>query len=134
MSFVLDASVALAWVFEDETSPAADAIRQRLKSEAAVVPWIWHIELVNALLIAERRGRITTETVDQQLAWINRLAIEVDVARPNVEQLCRLCRTHQRTAYDAMYLELALRQNISLATLDTGLKQACREAGVTVIG
>lgn len=133
MSFVLDASVALAWIFEDEVSPRADVIRKRLETEIARVPWIWPVELINALMVAERRHRITAEKVNQQLEWIGYLAIEIDSLRPSNTHLCELCRRHQRTAYDALYLDLAMREKLPVATLDNGLIQACVEANVPVV-
>jgi len=133
LSFVLDASVALSWVFEDEVSTYAEAVLQRLRDERAIVPWIWPIEVINALVMAERRDRLTQVQVDGQAEVIRSLPIDVDSRRPADARLIELCRQHQRTAYDALYLDLSMREGLPIATLDGGLRQACIEAGVELV-
>lgn len=129
---MLDASVALAWFFEDEFDDYARGVRAALKAQQAVAPWLWPVEITNALAIAERRGRIDAAKVDAALRLLAALPVAVDAAIPSPPHLLALCRKHRRTAYDALYLDLALRNRLSLATLDGGMRQACIEAGITL--
>lgn len=132
MSFVLDASVALAWFFEDEFNNYAQGVRAALKMQRAVVPWLWPVETTNALAIAERRGRIGAAKVDTALRLLAALPVVVDTVVPSPPHLLALCRKYRRTAYDALYLDLALRDRLPLATLDDGMHQASLEAGVVI--
>lgn len=135
MSFVIDASVALAWCFGDEVSPVADAALDRLTNEEALVPSIWPLEVANGLRTAERRGRLDLA----DLARIRELlislpiqveAIDLDVALGEVSELARNLNL---TAYDAAYLALAARRGLVLATTDESLKRACITAGVKLV-
>ena len=131
-SFVLDASVTMAWILDDEKSPEADAALARLPYGGAIVPYFWHIEIRNALLLAERRNRIVRDVAMQ---WLDKLAaqpIETDTAL-DLKAAYNLAQAHQLTFYDAVYLELALRRNAMLATLDRALGRAAGSAGVTVL-
>ncbi len=134
-AFVLDCSVAVAWCFEDEASAATDALLDRLRVEGALVPTIWHLEFVNVLLQAERRGRIAMTSVTSQLALFARLPIVVDPEAPALAgaAILALARTHRLTSYDAAYLELAMRQTVPLATKDRTLVQAAATVGVAVL-
>jgi predicted nucleic acid-binding protein len=132
--FVLDASVTLAWCFEDEASPYAEAVLEKLAPGAAVVPSIWPLEVANALLVAERRKRLTRAKVTRFLQVLRSLPIVVDSeggARA-LDTVLDLARAHGLSVYDAGYLELALRDGLPLATLDERLKRAARQAGVEV--
>ena len=130
MSFVLDASVPLAWFFEDEFNDYAGRVRSALAAERVVAPWLWPVEVANALAMAERRGRMEAAKVDRALKLLEKLPVEVQTVRADPARLLELCRRHQRTAYDALYLDLALRERCAVATLDGGMRQACIEAGV----
>jgi predicted nucleic acid-binding protein len=133
--FVLDASVALAWCFEDETSPEADKVLDALTSMEAVVPSIWPIEVANALLAGERRGRIAPATVSRQLTLLGQLPIQADDAglAGDIDGLVSLARSAGLSAYDAVYLSLAQRKGIPLATLDSALSQAARRSGIELL-
>lgn len=126
MSFVLDSSVVLAWLLPDETNEAADRLADRLEQEFAVVPAIWALEIVNALLMAQRRGRIRDDELDRFISAVLALPIEVDreSVGPGMSAILALARKLGLTAYDAAYLELAQRQGLPLATLDGKLRQA----------
>jgi len=135
VSFVIDASVALAWCFADEVSPVADSALERLKNEEALVPAIWPLEVANGVRTAERRGRLDLA----DLARIRELlislpiqieAIDLDMALGEVTDLARNLNL---TAYDAAYLALAARRGLVLATIDEGLKKACITAGVKLV-
>lgn len=130
--FVLDCSVTLAWFFEDETDPYADAVRDALAREAAVVPALWRLEVANAPLMGERRKRTTEAKVQRFLTLLQALPITMDdeaMVRAWSDVL-GLARTHELTTYDAAYLEVAQRRGLSLASLDEELKAAAAKAGV----
>ena len=133
--FVLDASIALAWCFEDESRASADRILDMLKDAGAVVPAIWPLEIGNALLSGERRGRIDLAGTARFLALLKSLPIRVD-DRPAtifIEPLITLARARKLSVYDAGYLELAMREGIALATLDGLLKRAAVALGVRLL-
>lgn len=132
---VVDASVTLAWFLRDEGDERADGALRRLESEAAVVPSLWALEVANALVVAERRGRASEAETGRILSLIDGLPIEEDPAPREVTQraIVELARRHDLSAYDAAYLELALRRGASLASLDESLRSAARRAGVTVL-
>ena len=133
---VLDASVALAWCFEDETTPATQKVLQILAVEVASVPAIWPIEVANVLAIAERRGRITPAESAEFIGRLEGLAIEVDAGTLSraFTRILDLAREERLTAYDAAYLELAMRLGVPLATKDGPLSAVAMRLGVTVLG
>lgn len=132
---VIDPSVALAWLLEDETTPEAIAIRQELQNSAeAWIPSHWWLEMANALLMAERRKRISSAGVTQALAMIEALPFEEDdeTAEQIPARTLTLARTHELTIYDAAYLELAQRRGARLASFDAKLIKAALKEGVKV--
>ena len=133
---VLDVSVALTWCFEDEMTPERIAFLDRLKDAAIIVPPLWHVELANALIQGQRRGRIDQSAIGEFDALIRQLDIRTDHGRERdgLLALIDLARLHGLTADDAVYLELALRLAVPLATHDLALQRAARLAGVEVIG
>ena len=133
--FVLDCSVAVAWFFEDEFSEYSERVRQALlnKGVVAVTPSIWPAEVSNVLFQAERRKRINAEQVNQAVRVLSQLPIDVDyLPLGSMGHVLRLCRTHTLTSYDALYLELALRGNMPLASEDKKLRASAVAAGVEV--
>jgi predicted nucleic acid-binding protein len=134
--FVLDASIALTWCFEDEATPATRDVLQRLAVEVASVPAIWPIEVVNVLALAERRRRITPAESSEFLGRLEGLAIKMDdtSAARAFTRVLDLARGERLTAYDASYLELAMRLGVPLATKDGSLGAAARRLGVVVLG
>ena len=135
MTLVVDASVALTWCFEDERSPNTDDIGQRVASEGAIVPALFHLELGNALLMAVRRRRISFDGLSQILGLIAALPIAADDQTANQawRNTLLLARDEQLTVYDASYLELALRFEIPLATIDRDLAGAARRRRISVL-
>jgi len=136
-AFVIDASATLPWCFADEATEATNALLTRLgRSDEAVVPAHWPVEVANALLIAVRRTRISPEDVHQFLKELEVLPIRVDTTTKSLvrAKLFPLAEQHNLTVYDAAYPELALRQGLPLATLDDDLLNAAHAAGVPVIG
>lgn len=133
---VLDASVAVAWCFPDESTPFTEGVLDLLASGTeAITAAIWPFEVANALLMGERRKRISVAQVTTVLLRISALPITVDPIRPDVVfgQILSVARQEQLTEYDAAYLELALRQGLPLATLDNGLRRAARNAGIALV-
>jgi predicted nucleic acid-binding protein len=132
--FVLDASIALAWCFDNEASPVAAHLLDRLETEFAIVPAIWPIELANVLANAERRGRIVSSGIAEFLALIAPLDIQVDAETParGLKEILTLARSEALSGYDAAYLELAMRLGVPLATRDVRLASAARRVGVEV--
>jgi predicted nucleic acid-binding protein len=133
-AFVLDGSVALAWCFSDESDPYADAIARRFPDIEAAVPAIWHLEVANALFVGERRGRCDQADTVKWTAYLTSLPITVDDQNGprTFSGVLPLARAHNLSAYDAAYLELALRRGLPLATLDKRLKAAAASAGVAL--
>jgi len=134
-AFVLDASVALAWVVDNPVPPYAAKISELMASgKKAVVPSLWALEMANGLLMAERRGKLTAAEVDhglRQLEVVVAGGIEIDTAGVStIREAFIPAYAHQLTAYDAVYLELARRQGLPLATLDKSLRAAAVKAGI----
>ena len=130
--FVLDASVALAWFLDDEQAPQADNVRTRLIRERAYVPQLWHLEVRNSLIIAERRGRLSATRINECLEAIKRLPIQTD-SEAVLDTVVSLARMHNLSVYDAVYLELAKRRDAALASLDGALLRAAAEEGVELV-
>jgi predicted nucleic acid-binding protein len=135
VSFVLDNSVALAWCFEDEQTAAIMALLDRLTETGAVVPQLWPIEALNGLLTAERRGRIDSAVQRRLAGFLQELPITIDdeTATRVWAATALLAAQHRLTAYDATYLELALRLRLPLATSDKPLIAAAQNAGVPLL-
>lgn len=133
--FVVDASVAMAWCFEDESTPFTEAVLERLTTDRARAASIWPYEVANVLLGAERRGRINQSQAMRFLELLRALPITVDDDGTNRAwtDTLALGRAHRLTAYDAAYLELAARNDLPLATQGDQLLRACRDVGVVVI-
>jgi predicted nucleic acid-binding protein len=135
--FVLDASVALAWFLDRPTAPFADHVRQLLlRGDRAVVPALWQLEVANGFIVAERRGVHTpSDTVEalRNLDIVIAQAIENCREDVSMRRALQTAREFRLTAYDAAYLETALRQDLPLATLDRQLVAAASKAGVEVV-
>ena len=130
--FVIDASVASAWILDDESDPFADEVYEIVQANDGFVPQHWHFEIRNTLLMAERRGRITSDTIGMRLNRLGQLLIRTDLS-PDLDATISLAQTHRLTFYDALYLELALRRNIPLATLDNALALASNHEGLPAL-
>ncbi len=126
----------MAWCFLDEATPATVDLLKRAGNASIVVPAWWYIELTNVLVIAERNRRIDAAKVAQFIALIENLRVDVDTEAPqrSFSHLLPLCRTYHLTSYDAMYLDLAVRRHLPLATLDEPLRKAAKKAGVKLLG
>jgi predicted nucleic acid-binding protein len=135
-AFIIDCSITMTWCFGDEATPASSAILDRLEREAVLVPAHWYLEVTNVLAMAEKRKRISAAKSQEFLALLTTLEIDVDEepARHAFLKLLPLCRTHRLTSYDAAYLELAIRRQLPLASLDDELCASARMLGVSVLG
>ena len=122
----------MAWLFDDEDeSPSLRAL-VRLEGDGGVVPQLWHLETRNALLAAERRGRLSSRQVAQGLHALKRLPVRTD-NDPDLQSAFDLARKHGLSMYDTMYLELAKREGAELATLDKVLGRAAVAEDVALI-
>jgi predicted nucleic acid-binding protein len=136
VSFVVDTSVALAWCFEDERTPAATALLHRVGETGATAPQHWPLEALNGLLMAERRKRIDAPRRHKLARFLRELPITLDPETTTQVWTAtqRLAERFRLTLYDAVYLELAQRSNLPLATLDQDLRAAGAALGVTLLG
>lgn len=139
MSFVLDASVALLWLVP-ETNPAgvdyASATLKALKESQAIVPSLLTLEVANVVAKVEFKGLVAEADSQRFLALLGRLNIVTDqaTAAHALGDTLNLARRYKLSAYDAAYLELALRKGLPLATLDANLAKAATTAGVPIFG
>jgi predicted nucleic acid-binding protein len=135
-AIVVDASVTLAWCFADELTPLALKVLERLKAgDEALVPSFWSVEVLNSLLVGEKRGRISPEQTRAFLSDLEALTPRFDYA--SVEQVNgpvqRLCRDHGLTPYDALYVELAMRMKCPLATQDQAQKTVAKALNIECV-
>lgn len=133
-AFVLDGSVTMAWYFKDEMNGYANAVRDSLEQRQAIVPSLWALEVANTVVMGERRNRSTPAQAAIWLSLLSALPIVVDAetsARAWGDTLS-VARAHSLSAYDAAYLELAMRRGLSLATLDERLINAAKSLGVSL--
>lgn len=129
-SFVVDTSISAAWFLPDEATPASEAALQATATHEVWVPAIWLLEVGNLLLSANRRKRITPEKRRELAVAATALRMRVDREPVAIAALDELAALHTLGAYDAAYLELALRRNLPLATQDKALVAAMARAGV----
>ncbi len=129
---IVDASLSLAWCFPDEVSDYADQVLASLEGKTILVPAVWIFEVANAVLVGERRKRLNQTEITQFTILLESLSLVHDnqLAMNQMNDILFLARAHGLTAYDAAYLELSIRHNAPLATLDDQLQKAARSAGV----
>lgn len=130
---VVDASITLSWCFPDEQTPLSLAVLDRLKAgDAAIVPAFWSVEILNSLLVGERRGRITAEQTQTFLRSLQALRPTLDNATLDrvTGPVQKLCRDHGLAPYDALYVDLAMRKKCPLATLDQPQRNAAMALGI----
>lgn len=132
--FVLDASVALAWCFEDESTPESWVLLDNLEQVCAFVPAIWLLEVSNILLCSERRGRITYKKANDFFVELKALPINIEHIEHGhiLDNVLMLARMEQLTTYDATYLELAKRMDLPIATKDKALRASALRQGVAL--
>lgn len=131
--FVLDASVVLTWCFPDENADLAEHVAHRFQQgDTALAPSFWPHEVLNALLVGEKRKRITKEMIRRFLDDLTLLPVTLEQTPGGVvfDRIQSLSRSYGLTPYDAAYLDLALENGLALATLDEALVRACQTARV----
>ncbi len=132
--FVVDNSVVMSWCFKDETNNYADTVLDMLIESAAVVPSIWPLEVVNVLIVAERKKRLSESDSIRFLTLLSQLPIVVEYERPDMmKELLALARSNNLSSYDASYLDLAMRKGFPIATLDNKLIEAARRIDVPIL-
>ncbi len=133
--FVVDNSVVMSWAFEDEANHYADAILAKLAKTSAIAPSIWPLEVVNVLLVAERRERLTQADSIRFITLLSRLPIFVEQEWPDnrMEELLAMGRANNLSSYDASYLYLAMQQGLPIATLDKRLIAAAQQVAIPLV-
>jgi predicted nucleic acid-binding protein len=134
-SFVLDASVALAWVLPEADSERCEPLFRQASLEGAAAPILWPIEVGNVLLMMARRNKIEAEEHARAIKRLAAIAVQLDdaMARQGPAEAVRLAQAHRLTLYDALYLELAKRLGLPLASLDWELRTAATAEGVALL-
>ncbi len=135
MRWVFDASVTLAWCFDDERTEATETLLDRFSTEPGIIPQIWPLEVANVLVLAVRKGRLSASKRAQFIAMLKTLPIQVDPATSDnaFTSIAELADVHHLTSYDAAYLELAVRLDLPLATLADRLRKAAKSAMVPLL-
>ena len=129
-AFVLDASITMAWCFEDEADTLCHQVLLSFKSMKALVPALWLLEVSNVLLVAERKKRIKPADSLRFASLIKTLPIHIDESPPAITDLLHLGRSHNLSSYDATYLLLAMKNGLPIATQDRDLIKAAQDVGV----
>jgi predicted nucleic acid-binding protein len=134
-SFVVDNSVVMSWCFNDEANKYGDAVLDILADSTALVPPIWPLEVVNVLLVAERRNRLKQVDSVRFITLLSQLPIIVELEGPErkMKDLLALGRANNLSSYDAAYLDLAMRNDCPIATLDKKLIKAAENVEVTIL-
>lgn len=138
MSFVLDNSVTMRWLLNDgrvQDTSYARGVLLALKNTDAVVPSLWALEVANVVTKMESKGVLTTAITQSFISALNQLNIVTDKTTSDhaLGEVLDLARRYKLSAYDAAYLELAMRSGLALATLDTDLTKAAKKAGVPIL-
>ncbi len=131
---VIDACIALAWCFPDETSASADAVLVAMEGHTILVSAVWSLELANAVLTGERHKRLSQLEIKSFTELLSNLTIVIDAQTTgeHIANVVPLARAHNLSAYDAAYLELAIRRSAPIATLDNKLQRAAKQEGVRI--
>lgn len=132
---VIDASVALAWCFPDEVSEYADGILVALEGHAILVPGLWSVEITNAVVVAERRKRIKQPEIRRFVELLDGLTVVMDSqsVTESMSNILPIAREYGLSAYDAAYVDVAVRHGAPLATLDSKLQKASQKAGIEIL-
>jgi len=135
VTIVIDSSITMSWIIVDERTDANQGVLNLATRRGMVAPMLWPIEVANSLAMAQRRGRMTAGLRDQALLDLQMMRVEIDdeTLSHAWQTTPKLADTHGLTVYDATYLELALRRELPLATLDRALIAAAARVGVTTL-
>lgn len=136
MSVVIDCSVTLAWLYDDERTDVVERVFEAVAADCAWVPAIWHLEVANGLQQGIRQRRINADFRDGALADLARLAIRTDPETITFawSRTLELADRFRLTTYDASYLELAQWRGLALASFDLDLRAAGRKLGIALLG
>lgn len=132
---VLDCSIAVSWLFEDEASETTDKILDMVKDRGAWVPNLWHLEVVNVLIQASKQNRISYASIPKRLEALSKLPVKTDLETHSraFTDTIYLAEEQKLTSYDAAYLELAFRRTLHLATRDKALLKAAKRLKISVL-
>jgi predicted nucleic acid-binding protein len=132
--FVLDASPAVRWFLEDEADREYSlAVLRSLSGKRALVPVLWFYEVGSALVMAQRRKRISADQIDGFLARLRLLPLDIAPhTSSDILELPAFAIAQGLTNYDAAYLSLAVQRDLPLATTDGALRQASDSMGVPI--
>ncbi len=133
MAFVVDNSVVCGWLLESQACAYSEGIAQRLQTDRAIAPLLLPLEYTNVLRTACKRQKIIASQAQDMLAMLADLPIDIDTSSPSPAQLLDLALRHDLTSYDAVYLDLALRRSLPIATTDQALANAAIAVGVGVV-
>lgn len=136
MDFVLDCSMTMAWLFEDESTKKSEQLLTRIsEGESAWVPALWHWEVSNILLVAQRKKRITRSQAVGFIEMLKVLPIYIEnkAMQQALETTFELAHENQLSSYDAAYLEIALRKQLPIASLDKQVIRTAKELGIAVL-
>ena len=131
--WVIDASVTMPWFFPDEATPFTEGLLDSLGAHEIWAPTLWVLECTNVLQSAQRRRRIEANRRAEIAVELSDLPVRLDPETPDFVSLDRLAATHGLSAYDAAYLELALRRSLVLVSLDARLLAAAKALGHPVL-
>ncbi len=131
--WVIDASVTMPWFFPDEATPFTEGLLDALAAQPLWAPALWVLECTNVLQSAQRRRRIDAQRRAQVAGELDELPVRIDHEPVDFVSLDRLAATQNLSAYDAAYLELALRRSLTLVSLDARLVAAARGLGHPVL-
>ncbi len=136
MRAVLDCSGALTWCLPGQNTPAAEELLKRIRLDGALVPRIWHLEVSNILGLKLRDRNLSEEAAQLGLGLLASLDIATDTQLPpmNIATSIGNMIRFQLAAYDALYVELALRTGLPLATFDKAMIASARRYGITILG
>ena len=134
-SFVVDNSVVMSWCFKDETNQYADAVLDYLLDATAFVPSVWPLEVMNVLLVAERKKRLSEADSVRFVTLLSQLPIIVEHEQSEriMKDLLAFARSNSLSSYDASYLDLSMRKGIPIATLDNRLIAVAKKADVPIL-
>lgn len=135
ISLVLDCSIAVSWLFEDEASSSTDKILEMVRDKGAYVPNLWHLEVTNVLIQASKKNRIDSRSIPERLSALSLLPIKTDIETYTraFSDTFYLAEKQMLTSYDAAYLELAMRRELFLATKDNALKKAAKSLQIPLV-
>ena len=131
--FVLDCSITMTWCFEDESDEYSQNVLQGLKQFKALVPPLWNLEVMNVLLMSEKRKILNTADSTRFMELLHSLPIYISDLNFLNSEIITTARNNNLTSYDAIYLLLAMRSGNSIATKDKALLSACVKNGVSIL-